>query len=215
MKTIALVCQKGGTGKTTMAISLAVAAERAGLVSAVIDLDPQVSACEWSDMRSADSPIVVDAQPARLEGALTKARENGIDIAFIDTAGRTEQAAMAASRFADLILIPLQASVVDLKTVRATRDLIAAAGGRPHVAVLTRVKPHGTRHEETIDWLKDQGLEVCPAMLGDRVVFQDSYSQGLAPQEYEPGGKAAQEAENVYMYTSSYVGLQTSRETAQ
>jgi len=71
MKTVALVCQKGGTGKTTLALSLAVEAVRSGLSVVVVDLDPQVSACEWGDMRrsrerSSEAPVVVDAQPARL-----------------------------------------------------------------------------------------------------------------------------------------------------
>ena len=73
MKTIALIAQKGGTGKMTLALSLAVAAELTSKVSVIIDLDPQATACNWADRRKADTPIVVDAQPARLPKALEKA----------------------------------------------------------------------------------------------------------------------------------------------
>jgi chromosome partitioning protein len=130
MKTIAFICQKGGTGKTTLAISLATAAIADGLTVAIIDLDPQVSACEWGDIRKADAPVVIDAQPARIEAVVERAREMGIDLLLIDTAGRTEQAALAGARVADLVLVPLQPSVIDLKTIRATCDLIDLAGNR-------------------------------------------------------------------------------------
>jgi chromosome partitioning protein len=88
MKTIALIAQKGGAGKTTLALSLAIAAERTGATSVIIDLDPQATACNWGDRRKAD----VDAQPARLQSALQKAEEASVDIAIIDTPPRSEQA---------------------------------------------------------------------------------------------------------------------------
>jgi cellulose biosynthesis protein BcsQ len=75
MKTIALIAQKGGAGKTTLALSLAIAAERTGATSVIIDLDPQATACNWGDRRKADTPVIVDAQPARLQSALQKAEE--------------------------------------------------------------------------------------------------------------------------------------------
>ena len=66
MKTIALISQKGGSGKTTLSISLVVAAERAGVPSVLVDLDPQASAGQWSDLREAETPVVTCAPPARL-----------------------------------------------------------------------------------------------------------------------------------------------------
>jgi chromosome partitioning protein len=93
MLTLAMIAQKGGTGKTTLALSLAVAAEAAGRSVLVIDLDPQASACKWGDRRARDAPAVMDAQPARLAAALAKAEQAGVDIAIVDTPARVEQAA--------------------------------------------------------------------------------------------------------------------------
>ena len=211
MRTISCICQKGGTGKTTLALSLATEAAAAGRSVVVVDLDPQASACEWSDLRGADADdsgvVVIDAQPARVEAVVEKAREGGVDLVLIDTAGRTEQAALAGSRVADLVLIPLQPSVVDLKTVQATVDLIRLGGGAPHAVVLMRVKPLGARASETSDWLGQLDIPVCPATIGDRVAFQDAFALGRGVCEYEPEGKAAGEVRQVYCYASQQVGL--------
>ena len=79
MKTIAIISQKGGAGKTTIAIHLAVAAEQRGVRTAVFDLDPQASATSWSDRRKNPVPAVVAAQPPRLVNLLRrgKARRYG------------------------------------------------------------------------------------------------------------------------------------------
>lgn len=210
MKTIAFICQKGGTGKTTLALSLATEAVRSGLTVAIIDLDPQVSACEWGDLRSGEAPVVIDAQPARIEGVVERARDMGVDLLLVDTAGRTEQAALAAARVADLVLVPLQPSVVDLKTIKATNDLIDLAGEKTRAAVLTRVKPFGNRHLETAAWLEGQGMPVCPATIGDRITFQDAYAQGQGASEIDAGSKAASEVRQVYLYAKELLALKTS-----
>ena len=215
MKTIAFICQKGGTGKTTLAISLATAAIAEGLTVAIIDLDPQVSACEWGDIRQAEAPIVIDAQPARIDAVVGRARDMGVDLLLIDTAGRTEQAALAGARVADLVLVPLQPSVIDLKTIRATTDLIELAGSKNRAAVLTRVKPFGNRHEETAQWLEQQGMPVCPATVGDRITFQDAYAQGRGASEIEPRGKAAAEIRKVYEYASIQLGIPASSDARE
>ncbi len=210
MKVLSIVCQKGGSAKTTTAINLAVEAMRRGLEVALIDLDPQVSACDWKDIRGEDKPPVVAATPVpHLERALKASAEAGADLAIIDTAGRANDTASAAARVADLILIPLQPSLPDLNTVAATLDIIRLAGGKPARALLARVRTAGSRHEETTAWLAKKGVEVCPVTLGERVIFQDAYAMGLGVSEAEPGGKAAEEIQQVYNYTCRILGLPT------
>src|SRR5262245_5467552 len=105
MKTIALIAQKGGTGKTTLALCLAVAAEQDGLSTLIVDLDPQPTACKRGDRRKSENPLVIAAQPARMPQALERARSGGINLVVIDTPARSEQAALAAAELADLISI--------------------------------------------------------------------------------------------------------------
>jgi chromosome partitioning protein len=212
MKVLSIVCQKGGSAKTTTAINLAVEATRNGLEVALIDLDPQVSACDWKDIRGDKPPVVAATPVPHLERALRAAQEAGADLAIIDTAGRANDAASAAARAADLILIPLQPSLPDLNTVAATLDVVRLAGGKPARALLARVKAAGNRHAETTAWLAAKGLEVCPVMLGERVIFQDAYAMGLGVSEAEPSGKAAEEIQHLYNYTCSILGIPTKRE---
>jgi cellulose biosynthesis protein BcsQ len=77
MKVIAIVSQKGGSGKTTLALHLATAAEKAGLSTAVLDLDPQASAAGWNDSRKHEVPVVISLVPNRLSQGLEAAREGG------------------------------------------------------------------------------------------------------------------------------------------
>src|SRR3954452_24596160 len=96
MKIIAVVSQKGGAGKTTIATNLAVLAERAGYPTVLFDLDPQVTAANWGDKREGKPPDVVAAQAGRLERLLEVARRQGAEIAIIDTAPAADTAALEA-----------------------------------------------------------------------------------------------------------------------
>ena len=96
MTTIAILSQKGGAGKTTLAINLAGAAEAAGHQVVIIDLDPQASAKAWYDRRGKEHPVVVSAQAAALAEVLATAATHGAGYAFIDTAPHSETAALTA-----------------------------------------------------------------------------------------------------------------------
>ena len=211
MHIVAIVAQKGGTGKTTLAVSLAVAATQAGRTAAIVDLDPQATASKWFDRREAESPAVVSAQPARLSHVLQAAGEAGADLVFIDTPPRAEQAAIAAVRAANLILIPCRPAIYDLETVTTTLDLISVSGAKPAVAVLNAVPPRGTKHEQATDIIQDLKLPVCPASLGQRVAFDHASTLGQTAQEYDPRGKAAAEIKQVYSFMSKLIDSSTQK----
>ena len=106
MKTIAVVSQKGGSGKTTLALHLAVASAEAGSNTAVIDLDPQASAANWSDRREAELPVVLSAHARRLPHEIRRVRETGGEMLYLDTAPHSDSAALEAAAAADLVLVP-------------------------------------------------------------------------------------------------------------
>lgn len=208
MLIIAVVAQKGGTGKTTLALSLAVAGEVAGRPALIVDLDPQASACKWGDRRQQDSPAIIDAQPARLTQALERAMKEGFQFAIVDTPARVEIAAVEASRAADLILIPCKPSIYDLETLQTTRDLVERSGAkRPPIVVLNAVPPQSSRNEQAVQAIKAMGLDICPVQIGQRVAFEYAGQLGLSAAEYEPDGKAASEVQQLYISICLYLDM--------
>ena len=211
MQTIALIAQKGGGGKTTLAVSLACAAEGAGLRTLVIDLDPQASACRWSDRRNSETPAVIDGQPARLPNALARAEEEGFAVAIIDTPARIELAAAEAAKAADLALVPCRPGVMDIETVATTAELIRRSGAVADAAVvLNACPPQGPRTEQAAEACRAAGLAVA-GRLGHRAAFEYAAQLGLSAAEYEPGGKAAEEVRQLYRSVCRL--LDTSRKT--
>lgn len=213
MRTIAVISQKGGTGKTTLSLSLAVAAEQDGKQTVVIDLDPQATACNWSDRREQESPITFDAQPSRLPQALQKAEEGGIEFVVIDTPPRSEQSALAAARAADLVVIPVRPQIYDLETIPNTQELLGIAGGTPAIILLNAISPWGTRHQQAQEAIARFQIPVCPVMFTQRAAFGDAGTLGLTALEFEPRGKAAQETIEVYNYISKLLDNPQMKET--
>ena len=124
MKKLALVAQKGGVGKTTIAVNLAVAAEAFGMRTILFDLDPQESAVVWADRRKAEFPHVEFLTERRLAEALKAAEAQGFKLAIIDTPPAAGTQAYTAAQVADLALVPCRPSLVDLDAVRRTAQLV-------------------------------------------------------------------------------------------
>lgn len=200
MITIAMISQKGGTGKTTLALNLATAAEATGHTALVVDLDPQASASAWSDHREADAPAVVSAQASRLSNVLEAARGHGAEVAVIDTAPHSERSALAAARAADLVLVPCRPGIFDLRAVAATVEICALAGTATVAAVLNAVPARGSLAEEAAEALAGYGLAVAPVRVGHRVAFVHAATAGLTALEFERGGKGAAEVRALYAW---------------
>jgi len=142
MKTVAIISQKGGAGKTTVATHLAVAAEQHGLRTALFDLDPQASATSWADRRKQSAPTVIAGQAPRLTNLLEQAVEQSADLVVIDSAPNADAASLAAARAADLILIPCRPAAFDLNAIATTLNL-AAVAQKPAYVLLNAVPPLG------------------------------------------------------------------------
>lgn len=206
MKTISIISQKGGAGKTTLALHLAVAAERAGQTAVIIDLDPQASATNWNDSRLDDTPIIISAQAARLTTVLETARKGGAKICIIDTAPHSESTALAAARASDLILIPCRPAILDLRAISNTIDL-ARLAGKSVAVVLNSVPSRGSLAAEAAMAVAGYGVDVAPVQIGQRAAFMHSLTIGQTAQEYEPAGKGADEIQQLYMWTCIQVGM--------
>lgn len=200
MHVIALLSQKGGTGKTTLSLHLAVAAERVGSVAAVIDLDPQASAAGWKDSRPGETPVVVPIPATRLPQALDLARSAGAELVIIDTAPHSSDVALAAAEAADMVLVPCRAGILDLRAIGATARL-AKIAGKPAYVVLNSLPPRATNIiADARDAVAVHGLEVAPVTIQQRAAFAHALTAGRTAQEYEPDGKAADEMAQLYAW---------------
>ena len=199
MKTIAIVSQKGGSGKTTLALHLAVASASAGHNTAVIDLDPQASAANWSDRREAELPVVLSAHASRLPQEIARVREIGGEMLYVDTAPHSDSAALEAARTADLVLIPCRPAILDLEAITNTLAFLRTTG-TPVLVVLNAIAATGQDARQAEEALSAHQVETCPVRLGRRVAFARALIAGQAAQEFEPKGKAAREIARLHTF---------------
>ena len=206
MKILAILSRKGGTGKTTIAVHLSVAAEQAGLTTILIDLDPQSSAVSWRDKREDDTPVVISAHSSRLPELLSTAEENGVDFAIIDTAAHAETSALAAAREADFALIPCRPASLDLLAIGATVDIVKLANV-PACIVFNGTPARGRLTDEARRAVEAYDVPCVPCSLGNRMAFVHALIDGLTAQESEPRGKASGEVRSLYKYIANEMGV--------
>ena len=208
MKTLAIISQKGGVGKTTIATALAVAAEMDGKSAAVFDLDPQASATFWHDTREAENPAVVSIAPARLQHVLKAAAESGCRLAIIDAPPFAKDIAYEAAQHADFILVPTRPAVLDVMAMTRTLELVRHYS-KPSAVVLTFCPILGREITDTEDAIKQLKATLAPVRIHSRVAYSRAQQTGLTAQEFEPDGKAAEEIKQLYAYTCMHLYADT------
>lgn len=201
MHTIAVVAEKGGVGKTTLALTLAVAAVQAGRKVAVFDLDPQATAAQWTDRRSTEFPWVLATPATRLDAALANAKAQGVDFIVIDTPPHAGTDAVEAARRADLVLVPVEPHLYTLETLPKLSDLLRLAGAKPSLFVVSKAAIQGREAQNAAAFIQEQGFVVAPVTLYLRAAHRHAGNLGQTAQEFEPKGKAAEESLQLYMYT--------------
>jgi chromosome partitioning protein len=212
MLTVAVIAQKGGVGKTTLALHLAVEAAKVGPVT-IIDMDPQSSAAQWADNREARQPVVVSCPPTRLAITLQAARRNGTRVAFIDTAPAVESPALAAVRAADFCLIVSRPGILDLRSIGVNVE-IARLAGKPVALVINAAHVQGNRAIAAGEDARTRyGVEVCPIILRQRAVFGDALVASKCAQEVEPAGKAAVEVAALWDWLARCARRQNSEQS--
>ncbi len=203
MKTIAFVTQKGGAGKTTLAASLAIAAEQAGEKVALLDLDPQNSLTLWADNREVDTPATdsLDATLAsKLPDILPALEKQGFSLVMLDTAGIDGAGTHMAMEVADLSIIPSRPTTMDIRATKATHDAAVRLGKR-FIFVLNQCSPQmfNPRSNEAATGLRMWGVLAEPLII-QRAAHQDAFASSMGVTEYEPDGKAAAEIRQLWAW---------------
>jgi chromosome partitioning protein len=195
---VALLNQKGGVGKTTLALHLAGEWARQSKRVLLIDADPQASALDWSEQRS---PQGIQ----RLFGVVGLARDTlhretaelarSVDHVVIDGPPRVAGLMRSALLAADLVLIPVQPSPLDGWASAEMLSLLSEARiYRPELAarfVLNRCGPRSVMARETSAALADQDPPLLPASIGQRVAFAEAMQHGRVAFELDPHSQAS------------------------
>lgn len=204
MHTIAMTNYKGGSGKSSAAIHLSVAAACRGLRTVLIDTDVQGSASQWAGRRTVDNldMLVVSSGADRLKDCMASFADRA-DLCVVDTPGHDWTAMSWAAVAADLSLVVARPTQLDLETAlkvgAAYREL-----GLPYAILITQAAPRISAKSEV--WAEAYGNQsaVVSQRLTHRAAFQDSIVMGLGVKEYEPNGRAAAEIETVLGWILGY-----------
>lgn len=208
-KIIAVAQRKGGAGKTTLVAQLGVAWARQGLRIALLDVDPQGSLSAWAGVRQTSgrgpAPAIAAVQGWKLGVEIDRLR-NAYDLLVIDTPPHAETDARVAVRAADLMVVPLQPSPMDLWATGATLDLAKQEKRRP-LLVLNRLPARSNMIAFSHDRIAREGLPLAAVALGNRTAYVASMAEGAGVAETEPGGPAAQEVDSLTAEIAKLVTL--------
>jgi chromosome partitioning protein len=204
MKTVAFAAMKGGVGKTTLAVHLAVAALRAGERVAIIDTDPQASAAAWARIRAGGAPDVVPMPAQRLAEALAAAKED-YSLVIVDSAPRASAEAAMICAAVDLVLVPTRPSAVDLETLEQSVRIVQAAGCAGLV-VLNACPARAPEISEARDYAASLGLPVAAIAIGERRPFSRAFAEGAGIAERERG-PATDEVAALWAEVAARLGL--------
>jgi len=202
MKTLAVASQKGGSGKSTITIHLAVAAQQAGMDTIVADLDPhsQTSA-EWAAERSLEQPLVVTAHAEDIQALQKQAEGEGFDLLILDCPPYVDDVVQMATQVADYTLIPAQPRFADVRTLPRVIESVK----EPYAVILNACTPgpngmETSKTREVRHLLEDAGIPVAPLHITRREAFADALNGGEAVNEFDPEGKASHEVKTLWKW---------------
>lgn len=194
---IGVLNQKGGVGKTTIAVNLAAVYAKTGQRVLLVDADPQGSSLAWSAARD-EAPlftVVGMAKPTLHKDMPNIAAD--YDVVIIDGSPRVSELGRAAIMASDMVLIPVQPSPYDVWASADTVQLIKEARqfkeNLKAVFVINRKIVNTAIGRDVVTALANFGLPVCDYALSQRVAFAESAARGLTVIETEPKSEAARE----------------------
>ena len=198
-KVIAVAQQKGGSGKTTIAVNLAVACARQGKTVALLDTDPQGSLGRWFMARRerlGEPGMAFSTSSAWGVSYECEKLRREADIVLVDTPPKVDADLRPALREADLVLIPVATSHVDLWATEGVLDLARRERKRA-VVILNRVKPGTRLAAEVATAAEALEADLAEAALANRVTYAETLGNGLGVQEAARRGPAAAEVDRL------------------
>jgi chromosome partitioning protein len=208
MRTIAVVARKGGSGKTTLAVHLGIAAHLAGRRTRILDTDPQQSASEVFRMRRTDGPECLASTPVGQLTAQLNARAAGVEALLIDTPAGTEEGMSNAIVLADLALLVIRPTFLDLAAAVHTADVLKRLR-KPSLVVMNQapvardgLEPPAVRKAR--EALRVMRLPVVPVILRARASYQTTLESGASAVETAADGPGARELAEIWDYIERF-----------
>ena len=202
MKKVCLLAQKGGTGKTTLCLHLAVLAGELGHDAVVIDIDPQASSSAWRRRRQSGTPEVLRREANDLPGVLDDLERQGKRLVLLDTAPHSSHDAATAAELADLVLIVSRPAILDLEAIGESVKIVKRQGSRGAVVLNACPPPHIGKETAIITEAREAlgvyGLPVAPVSISQRAAFSHALIDGRSVTEFDAGGKAAGEIRSLF-----------------
>ena len=188
MRVITIASSKGGAGKSTLAAALAVEAVRRGETVALLDLDPQQTVVEWHGRRGAPENPAMREVSGSLAKGLDKIEANGFTLAILDTPPAHTKTIMSAIDVADLVVIPLRPSMLDIETAEIMVEMCQDAD-KPYAFAISAAPTQGSSVEQTADALADAG-PVLRSVITARAAHVKAMSRGKSAGELDDTAQA-------------------------
>jgi len=202
VKTLAVISRKGGAGKTTLSVNLAITAHLAGLKIMLADIDPQRSASDSLRARTGDGPILAEINAGKLFSTQTQAQHSDFDALIIDTPAAPEADVLQAINSADLCVLVCRPTFLDIASVVRSAESVRRLG-KKGVIVLSQAPSRRNGVEppavlKAAEALRFAGMPLAPIGLRARTAFQQSVAHGRSVCEWEPGSAAAEEINRLW-----------------
>ena len=211
VKTLAVISRKGGAGKTTLSVNLALTAHLAGWKTMIADLDPQRSTSDALRARTEPGPTLAEINAGKLFQTRSQALHDAYDVMLIDTPAAPDADVAVAVNSADLCVLICRPTFLDIASVARSAEMVRRLG-KAGLIVLNQAPPkrgglEPVNVQKAIEALRFCGLPIAPVGLRARAIYQQSVAHGRSVCEWDPANPASQEIERLWGHVASQLAL--------